>query len=297
VDKVPPLTVEPQVEPTAVLVRTQMGWVVGKAGVNTSTGQGEMLTRERFYEEHRLQRTTFEIAREITEVFAGGLVTMGKQPTPQQRIDTARLLFPQVVAVVAAYLDRRVTLSSPNARIEEVALARYRDIIVERLVAAIEPDTDAGEAALLPRIEKHRPIGTTADVQFRTTKATKGTMKSHVSHVVLDSTWESSAAFFLEQSPRVLSYVKNDRLDFEILYEWQGGQHSYIPDFVVRLDDGMTWLVEIKGQDTEQDRAKWQGADKWVRAVNNHGGFGTWKHVVCKDASAIGRLLATTGTA
>ena len=91
-----------------------------------------------------------------------------------------------------------------------------------------------GEAPLLPRIEQHRPIGSTADIQFRTTKPTKGTVKSHISHVVLDSqVWEGAAAYHLEQSPYVVSYVKNDRLDFEIMYQWQERTLNYIPDFLV----------------------------------------------------------------
>lgn len=63
-----------------------------------------------------------------------------------------------------------------------------------------------------------RPTGSTADVQFRTTKPCKETWKSHVSHVVLDSVeyGEGQAAWHLEKNDRVTSYVKNDRLDFEL---------------------------------------------------------------------------------
>src|SRR5262249_18830328 len=152
-------------------------------------------------------------------------------------------------------------------------LAQYRDVIVERLLGAIEPDTDAGEAAILPRIDRVRPLGSTAGVQFRTTKPTRGTMKSHVSHVVLDSSWENMAAYYLETSPHVLAWVKNDRLDFEIFYEFRGVVHKYLPDYLVRIDaldrEPVMNILEVKGYEDEQDRAKSTAAIRWCRAVNH----------------------------
>ena len=285
------LKVEPQIEPTAVVIRTQVGWVVGTKGMNSSTGEAETVTRERFYEEHRIQRTIFEMAREVTEAFARRNEERAAVEGERASSLAHRALFPQILGIVERYVDERVE-RAPNARIEELALKRYRDTIVSRLSAAIEPDTDAGEAALLPRIDRQRPIGSTADVQFRTVKPTKGTIKSPISHVVLDSTWEGAAAFHLEQSPHVISYAKNDRLDFEILYDWESRTPRYIPDFLVVLDVGggqrVTLILEIKGQETEQDRAKWTAARQWVSAVNNHGGFGRWAHQVCKDPNAVG---------
>jgi type III restriction enzyme len=193
---------------------------------------------------------------------------------------------------------------APDAQIEEVALAKYRDAVVSRLLAAIEPDTNEGEAPILPRIERFRATGSTNDVQFRTTKPTWSTYKSHISHVVLDSVvWEGSAGFHLEQSARVVSYVKNERLDFEIPYEWDRRTVPYRPDFLarIRLDDGreIMLILEMKRMEGEQDRAKYAGAEKWVRAVNNHGGFGTWAFMVCKDPTRLGQMLAgfTVGSA
>lgn len=291
----PELRVEPQIEPTEVVTRTQMGWVK-KTGPNTTSGSAETLTRDQFYDEHRLQRTAFELARDITEILAGGKVSRGTQPETTKHLDSARLLFPQVLRVVQDFIETRVVLAVPNARKEEIALAKYRDAILTRLLAAIEPDTDAGEAPILPRIERHRPVGSTADVQFRTVKPTKETWKSHISHVVLDSPqWEGMAAYHLEQCKRVLAYAKNDRLDFEILYDWQGAPHKYRPDYLVRVDadeEGVaTLILEIKGYEKEQDRAKWTAAQKWVRAVNYHGGFGRWDLMICKDPNRLRDML------
>lgn len=58
------------------------------------------------------------------------------------------------------------------------------------------------------------------------------------------------------------------------------------------LDPQLTWagkaehtsfevpILETKGQDTARDRTKREFLDEWVRAVNSHGGFGTWSWAV-----------------
>jgi type III restriction enzyme len=98
----------------------------------------------------------------------------------------------------------------------------------------------------------------------------------------------------------VIAYVKNDRLDFEILYDWQGAPHKYRPDYLVRVgagdDEEVTLILEIKGYEREQDRAKWTAAQKWVRAVNHHGGFGRWDLLVCKDPNKLRDMLEKYGT-
>lgn len=81
-----------------------------------------------------------------------------------------------------------------------------------------------------PRIDRLRTLGSTAvrpSCSFRTTKNARGTEKSHVSHVALDSGWENMAAYHFERSPHVFAYVKNDHLDFEMFYDWRGEMHRY----------------------------------------------------------------------
>ena len=92
-----------------------------------------------------------------------------------------------------------------------------------------------------------------------------------------------------------MSYVKNDHLDFVIPYEYMGRRHNYSPDYLIHLrrNDGseLDLVLEVKGFESEQDRAKQVLAQRWVRAVNHHGGFGTCALAVCRDPHTLLSLL------
>jgi type III restriction enzyme len=49
-----------------------------------------------------------------------------------------------------------------------------------------------------------------------------------------------------------------------------------VPDYVIRLANGKQLILEIKGEDSEQNQHKRMALDAWVRAVNARGGFGVW---------------------
>lgn len=120
--------------------------------------------------------------------------------------------------------------------------------------------------------------------QFTTRRPVHSAQRSHMNAVVLDSDWEQTAAFFLEQQTElVASYARNERPFVLIPYEYEGVQHHYEPDYLVRLHNGVTLVLEVKGQETEQDKAKYQAARRWVTAVNNWARLGHWEFLVSKD--------------
>lgn len=122
-----------------------------------------------------------------------------------------------------------------------------------------------------------KAISSTADMQpWQTTRACMPTQKSQISHVVYDSTWEKTAADLCEEMPEVLAWVKNDHLDFSIRYLWKGATKLFIPDYLIRLTNGKTLVLEIKGQDSDKNRAKRLAMQTWVEAVNEQGAFGHW---------------------
>lgn len=56
---------------------------------------------------------------------------------------------------------------------------------------------------------------------------------------------------------------RNDHMEFNIPYEFFGTSQVYEPDFLVRLCNGMTVILEIKGQPREYTDAEDQGGDKY----------------------------------
>jgi type III restriction enzyme len=117
------------------------------------------------------------------------------------------------------------------------------------------------------------------------------TQRSHINFCVYDSTWEATESYELERAPEVEAWVKNDHLGFEILYIWQGVVKKYRPDFLIRLTNGVNLVLEVKGQDTQETRSKRRFLDEWVKAVNEHGGFGLWRSdVVLQPKEVLGIL-------
>jgi type III restriction enzyme len=115
---------------------------------------------------------------------------------------------------------------------------------------------------------------------------------SHLNAVVLDSQWEQMAAFYLEQQTGLVqAYARNERPFLLIPYEYEGVQHHYEPDYVVRLVDGATLVLEVKGEKGDDDRAKHQAARRWVDAVNNWGRLGRWDFLECQDPQLVPQQL------
>jgi len=281
---VPYLRIDPSSAPTEVVSKPASGYRLGRPD-RLGPGAEVLHDRNPFHRERRLQATVFEIAAELAQRLKGKREDWGSR----------HILFPQILDIVWQYLEERV-VAAADTPLEEVALLKYKQCIIERLTEAIEPDTEAGEAPLLPVIERFRPLGSTSEVLFRTVRPVVGTTKSHISHVVLDAPrWEHSVAYQLERSPEVIAYARNDHLDFTVPYEWQGLRHEHRPDYLVRLrgQDGQECKVvlEVKGLESEQDRQKETAAKRWVRAVNHHGEFGRWAYVLCKDPRNVRRIL------
>jgi type III restriction enzyme len=146
---------------------------------------------------------------------------------------------------------------------------------------------------LLPIFDKERPIRATGDMlPWYTGKACEHTKRSHINLAVFDSRWEASEAFELDRSPHVAAWVKNDHLGFEITYSFRGVIRKFRPDYLVRLTNGLMLVLEVKGQDNQEQQTKREFLSEWVRAVNGHGGFGTWVSDVSRNPNDIHEILA-----
>jgi len=283
--KIEPLAIEPDNTPTAAFVKPQVGYQIGPPSLSGEF-QTELHNRFEYYKSTHPQTIRFEIARQV--VF--GLTESSDKP-PKLRLLARHQLFPQVLRLVNEYIETKVDFKGCHPC--ELGLEKYVRRTVERLIDAIEPDETKGETPLLPVLNRYHPIGSTAQVDFKTVRPCVSTTKSHINLVVADTnSWEQAAVFRLEQSDAVTAYARNDHLEFIIPYEFNGIMHTYTPDFLVRLKNGTTLILEIKGEVTSQDRAKHQAARRWVSAVNHWGQLGHWDFLECRDPQCLAELLA-----
>lgn len=157
---------------------------------------------------------------------------------------------------------------------KRILIALSMDTIVQHVLAQVKQQN---AERIEPIFNEEAPIGSTGWMRtWYTTKHCEPTKKSHINFVVADSTWEQYTANALESHDEVTSYAKNDHLGFQIYYLWNGSRRRFIPDFLIRLANGKTLILEIKGVDNDQNKAKRSALDAWVAAVNDKGGFGVW---------------------
>lgn len=283
-----PLVIEPNREPTATFLLPTVGYQEGTASQTAPFGYVQQ-DREQYYQHTHLQMIKFGIARLVV----GRLLADGGKSDAKSRVmrlQSRHQLFPQVLRFVDEYVRRKVDFRDVDPR--ELGLEKYVSRMVGYLCDAIVPDEAEGEPPLMPVLNRYKPTGTSADVDFTTTRPCHGTQKSHVNQVVLDTkTWESSVAFRLEACEAVERYVRNDHLGLLIAYEFQGVDHTYEPDFIVTLRSGVSVLLEVKGFEDAQTTAKHHAARRWVSAVNNAKEHGEWRFHVCREPQVIEREL------
>jgi type III restriction enzyme len=143
-----------------------------------------------------------------------------------------------------------------------------------------------------PVFDSENPIRSTSDVRtWYTAKPCEAVDKSHISHVVYDSGWEANEAYTLDKHKCVKSFVKNDHLNFTILYNFQGVIRKYYPDFIVKLTNGEYLVLETKGKNDELAKTKGEYLREWINAVNTQGGFGTWHQAISLHPSDLEGIL------
>ena len=154
----------------------------------------------------------------------------------------------------------------------------------EKIVTAIVR-ARGGEQKIKAVIDPYNPEGSSKHVSFTTTKDVRETdpRRCHVNYVVSDSDWEAEFSRCAENDDRVFSYVKNQGLGFTVPYRDGDVPREYVPDFIVRVDDGrgaddlLNIVVEIKGFKNEQVKLKQETmTGKWVPGVNALGSYGRW---------------------
>ena len=264
-DAIEPVRVAPRFDPTDTYVEFDLG--TPHAGMGGATQD-----RDRAYEYFRIQRLLFRVAARLIEPYG--------RPW----------LFPQALQiaerVVRPVADGGKIDYAPGVDHREICNLRYLTLLRERLAVAMRPGE--GPERFLPSLDEYQPIGSTEGVNFAApTDRCVPTKRSHISHAVCDSNLERQVCAVLDEHPDVLAWAKNHKLFLEIPYLYLGQTYRYRPDFLVRLRNQSTLLLEGKGNPDEKDDAKATAARRWVAAVNTWGGLGAWRHDICYDPAAL----------
>lgn len=262
--------------------KTENAPIVGEKSIHTL----EDLKRR------RVQEVAFLLTKLVLEKYfrQDGEKLTGKTKKHTFDSEVQVWLFPQVLEITKQWLDECVTLKD-NTFPQLLLLIEFAHDAADRIYSAIVESKD-GDKKLLPILQPYNTVGSTKYVDFDTAKATYATdpKKCHISHIVLDSGWEAKMAQAIEEMDEVVNYVKNCKLNFFIPYTFNGEEHNYFPDYIVRIDDGrgkddlLNLIVEVSGEKKKDKDAKVRSAKTlWIPAVNNHGGFGRWDFVEITD--------------
>jgi type III restriction enzyme len=233
----------------------------------------------------RLQEILFKTTAQVYEDFQGEWKTQG---TPYGLIG-------QVFGLVEQYIKSGRILIEPAIYIADPLRTKLMYILNMRRIA--EHICNAAKVYsvenILPILDPSRKTCSTRDMPtWFTSKPREPLEKSHISHCVYDSTWEAAEAYKLEKNPRVTAFAKNDRLDFSIWYRFEGVPHRYYPDFLVKLINGKTLVLETKGQDSPQAKAKRAALEEWITAINCLQDYGKWVCDISFNIADIDGIIA-----
>ncbi len=215
------------------------------------------------------------------------LYTKWRDPGEEPRL----YLFGQLKRITKDWLDNCLVCKGGTYP-AQLMYQELADTACERITAAITR-AELGKRPIKAVLDPYNPAGSTAHVNFSTSKTSRweaDARRCHVNWVVLDSDWEAEFCRVAEAHPRVKAYVKNHNLGLEAPYRYGSETRTYLPDFIVLVDDGqgdddlLHLVVEIKGYRREDAKEKKATMETyWVPGVNNLKQFGRWAFVEFTD--------------
>ena len=160
------------------------------------------------------------------------------------------------------------------------------DMACERITAGITRALvgrapDQGRARPVQPHRLHRCTSTSTRRRRTAGRPTRAAATSTGS--ILDSDWEAEFCRVAEAHPRVRPTSRTTTSGFEVPYRYGSETRTYLPDFIVLVDDGhgdddlLHLIVEIKGYRREDAKEKKATMETyWVPGVNNLGRYGRW---------------------
>ena len=242
---------------------------------------------EKLDQKLRLQTIVFQAAGQVFDMTKAAWKNEG----------TKYALLGQLIRLVDKFLksDHGIRIEPPLYYTDDLRRRILMMLSMNKIVQHIASYIKSTQAEqVIPVYDTNRRIRSTADMMtWFTTKPAVLTQKSQVSHVVCDSGWEDTEAYVLEKNEHVVSYAKNDHLGFKVLYTTSEGViRNYFPDFLIRLDNGTTLVLETKGQKNEDVEKKQQALEEWIRVVNETGKFGRWESDISYSVKDVDGIIA-----
>lgn len=188
-------------------------------------------------------------------------------------------------------------INSDKLKVKPVELeAEFRDLMIalnmqaisQRILQYIIRENESRHDVVLDTKIPFKSTGMMPD--WFTRKATYSYYKTHMNKTVVGSDWEKIVADDLERNSKVVSWVKNDHLGFEVLYNHNGTTKRYIPDFIVKLTNGLNLVIEVKGEKREKDFSKFFELQNWCKALSK-AGLGQWECSMCDHPNLAGKIV------
>ena len=285
----------------------------------------------RFTEDSRLELTPELVGPTITH--NQGIIGEGHDLTVEHldRVRTRRLLyfltsrllydhlrepngepklhqFGQLKRIAGRWLEECL-ICKGSTRPAQLMIVDLADLACERIKTAITR-AQLGRQPVKAMIDPYNPMGSTRGINFTTSRTARYSTGSrcHLNWAILDSTWEGEFCRVLDAHPKVVRWVKNHNLGFEVPYSIGGVPRRYIPDFIVDFDyglgadDPLHIIVEVKGFRGEDAKSKAEAMNAyWIPGVNALGCHGRWSFLELRDPfqmqddfdAAVGEALET----
>lgn len=192
-------------------------------------------------------------------------------------------LFGQLRSICRKWIDNHLECIG-NTYPAQLMYKQLADLAANKISAGIT-ETHVGENLVKAVLDPYNTEGSSIHVNFTTSNTRRFKThenKSHINYVIGDSDWELYMAEALEKSPRVIAYVKNHSLGFEVPYLLGSESKKYRPDFIVKVDDDipndpLNLIIEVKGYRGEASIEKSNTMKSyWIPGVNNLKKFGRW---------------------
>ena len=138
-------------------------------------------------------------------------------------------------------------------------VSNIADRACERIAAAITASL-VGERPIKAALAPYNPIGSTAHVNFTTSKKPRfqtDPRRCHVNRVVCDSDWEAEFCRVPERNPRVQAYAKNLALRCRTC----SARHRKIPARLHRKGRGRAWRHRSVEPRSRDQGLSWRGRE------------------------------------